>query len=999
MSVRDLNGHAVIYPWASSSGTFTIDTLQRSDTSFNGIFVQYAANQGISALTVRGETEATQTHSLTLTKASTTTGAATVCDNAKLIFTSSGSWANGTVSVANGGYLEVNNSDPVASTLDLQSGGTITIKTVTTTTTTGEGDEAVEETTTSVVPIAAGTVTFPDSGEAVIDISAIPDLASKESVAIINATTSLDSDVSKIRLIGKPYSLKVDGNALKVVNDGGLVWDSAKGWGEKDATKYDEATITSPGTVALDGTSLAFDKLTLAGSGTVSFSRTGDETITVNNIVIGSGVTLDVSAALNISAGARITGDGTLNIPNGVTLTLDGVTCSAKITAQNGGTLVTKGATELSNDNNNFAYGSLIKVLTGTATVNAHFSAYNSAGRGFHGNITIAEGATFVNSKTESFDCNADSSHPIVVDVYGTLSMGSTRWTLGNYNTIKLHEDATITGEGDSSSNGALNGALDVENNVTTFKIIADGNATIPANIRTRSKMLVEVSNGKNLTFSGSLISYGDGSIMEVVSGQVTTTTLPGFKVKIDEGATFTLKDAVWSGSTADKFSGTGTLELYSATASKEHTATGSTFAGIVKFSNEGDNQCNIKPSGAAMFTARPEWIANASSIHLGDASSYYNNLEHPIQIRNLSGSSSATLRAVYGGALYNFLIETVQERDTEYAGEFTQGEATVNSQKVGRYTNLKVLGNNANEVHTLTLSKAQNTGNNVGHYASTLTVSDYGKVKFTSVAGWGNGTVIVGANGYLESSSSAESIAATLTLQDGATVVRGSQPVKATALTALDANATIKIAFADGVTPEDGMVVLSGTWATTPPDAARFAFANWFAYDALYEFEVTSTAVNIREKTETVSVDETPITVGYPWIATAQRNTTQTPGANLNDLADLNTYLTNNGLNGMPRAVSYLLGLENPDDATTAFVMESASVSSGEGNTPVLTFTGKSYSTDRATVTYKVFGGDSPDSMSEVTPDSNSGNVITVTVPTESRVKYYKLEMTVTPN
>ncbi len=809
LNVRNLNGGLsyFTYSYGTATDTRVVDTLQTRDTTFSGKFISdgnsFNSGKRRTGLAVRGAEE-TGVHSLELTKASTTFGELTIASFGKVVFAAEGSWANGTVTVSNGGYLEVNNTSSVASTLDLQSGGTIKIATATTTV----NDEEV----TTVVGITAGAVTFPDSDEAVIDISDIPDLATDAEVTIITASTSLDDDIANLRLIGKPYSLKVDGGALKVVNDGGLVWDSANDWNGKDVTKYGEATITSPGTVALDGTNLAFDTLTLTGSGTVSFSQTGDETIAANNIDIGSGVTLDMSAALNISSGATISGEGTLNIPDGVTLTLDGVTCSAKITAQNGGTLITKGTTTLSNTNNNFAYGSLINVATGKATVNAYKgSGYTTNDRGFHGDITIAEDATFVNSKTESFDCNADSSHPIVVDVYGTLSMGSTRWTLGNYNTIKLHEDATITGTGDSESNGAF----DVENNVTTARIVAEGNATIPANIRIRSKMLVEVSDGKNLTFSGSMIRHSDNSIMEVISGQVTSITEPGFKVQIDSDAVFTLYDVVWAN--GDRFSGLGTLELLSTTATRTHTATGSTFAGIVKLSNSDSKQCNLDPSSAAMFTARPELIANASSIHLGNG--WLNNLEHPLQVKNLSGSGQ--LRAQWTSGNFNYLVDTVQERDTDYTGTISCDVSSGN-----RYVSFLVKGNNSSEIHSLGITQAQNTSNNSGCKASTLTVSDYGKVVFKIAGGWGYGTVIVGNNGYLQSDSTAATVAGTLTLQDGATVVCGSQPVKATTLTALDANATIKIAFADGVTPADGMVVLSGTWRT-PPDAARFAFAD----------------------------------------------------------------------------------------------------------------------------------------------------------------------------
>ena len=991
LTVRDFEGGGTITVLSSHSATgeFKVDTLQSNNTTFSGVFAQRANNRN-TGLIVRGS--AGDIKSLTLSGASTTTGSATVQDNAKLIFASSGSWANGTVAVANGGYLEVQNTSPVASTLDLQSGGTITIKTVTTTS--GEGDAAT--TTPSVVPVSAGAVTFPDSGKAFIDISLIPDLETDESVTLISATT-IDSDIANIRPVGKPYALKVEGNELKVVNDGGLVWDSTNGWNGKDVTKYGEATITSPGTVALGGTSLSFDTLTIGGSGTVSFSCTGDETLTVNSLSIATGVILTAFSGLNLD-GATVSMAGTsaydtsamIVVPDGVTLAMDGttvngngytriivqsggtleltdVTCTAKIYAQNGANVKTYGNCVLNSTAwHLFEYGSTLTVESGNTQLQAE-----GQGTGLCGKIIVKARATFTNTNTDALKYSASISEKTEVELWGTLAMGSSRWTLGENNLITLHEGAEITGAGENASNGALDW-------YGSGTLTADGNAEIKARIKVRSGIspTFNVSDGKVLTLSTyDFATSFAGSITKAGGGMLKLNKIGLPVLHGSEGTVLSYNDS---------------------TSHVNHSAASVTFTGKIDFVSEGRNGHLIKNNFSLAENSRPQLAINTKKADVAYNDSYgYLFFEtgwndKTLAVRDLVGEGRVCMKAS-GGTAQTTTIETMQTQNTEFSGIFICNDGATEQ---AHLANLSIIGDGSGTLHSLTLSGANTS---IGQ----LSVNDNAKVIFAdngSVKGsWAAGSVSVGATGFIQSESTATSLAATLTLQDGATVVRSSQPVKATALTALADGATVKIAFADGVAPADGMVVLSGTWATTP-DAARFAFANSRAYGALYEFEVTSTAVTIREKTETVSVDETPITVGYSWIATAKQNTLNTPGANLSDLGSLNTYLTNNGLNGMPRAVSYLLGLENPDDATTAFVVETASVSSGEGNTPVLTFTGKSYSTDRATVTYSLYGGDSPNNMSEVTPDSNSGNVITVTVPSNATVKYYQLKMTVTP-
>ena len=805
LTVRNLNGGISYFTpqYGDGAAIRVIDTLQTRNTTFSGKFISDtpdSAKKRMMGLTIRGS-EATGLHSLELTKASTTFGKLTVASFSKLIFSSSGSWANGTVTVADGGYLEVNHSGTVASMLDLQSGGTITIKTVTTTTTTGEGDEAVEETTTSVVPIAAGTVTFPDSGKAFIDISLIPDLETDESVTLIRATTI--ADIANIRPVGKPYALKVEGNELKVVNDGGLVWDSTSGWNGKDVTKYGEATITSPGTVALGGTSLSFDTLKLAGSGTVSFSRTGDETIAANNIVIDSGVTLDASAALDLT-GATISGDGTLNIPAGTTYSMDDVNCSAKITCA--GTLETSGATTLS---------STATTISGTIDVLSDTTTLATAKCGITGTVTIEPDAWLSSPTWDALDYNGTTT----LNVYGTINLQDV-WSFASGNTLNFYNGCTITDAGNShvASYDLVGGPIYVK----PGKDGATGTVDLSAVSRLRANTVVNVAEGMTFTVSGQLKSSGEGTgfgftkqgsgifnltpssmaafngTTRVSEGQMIMTSLPAGNTVIAEGATFTLKNAAY---TEDRFSGEGTLELLNdSTTAKEHTAT-STFSGKLKVTRNGTGH-HVIGANSANTTLGNILITGTPSLEVGGSSPYLclnrQVAGNWLAVKNLTASSSdLTVDAVYGGANDNTYvvktIKTLQTKDTTFAGKFN------GASKTGRRVDLYVYGENET-VHSLEL-----TGDNTTAYG-TLTAENYGKVKFSGSGNWAEGNVVVGANGWLESSNAGAVTA--LTLSDGANIAFPTDSSRLTGITSLTfTSGKTYISFADGA-PDSGTLI-----------------------------------------------------------------------------------------------------------------------------------------------------------------------------------------------
>ena len=809
-AVKNLSGWGRIYPWSSTAGAWIIDTLQTTDTVFSGKFIKYESAEANSALIVHGNTEANDIKSLTLSNESTTKGYATVYDNAKLIFTSTGSWASGTINVDNGGHLEVTNSASVATTLNLKAGGTLKIAKV--------SDVAQK--------VTVGTVNFPSSGTATIDVSDIPDLEAEGSVVIVEATTLDSVNIGNLRLVGKPYSLTCENNQLKVVNDGGLAWDSANGWGSKDVTKYDCATITASSaddTVTLPA-NVTFDTLTLAGSGAITISGSNGAVASVRNLYVPAGVTLNLNSSVKL-AGANVTGavTGVLNIPEGTSYTMTNVTCAVKVVCA--GSLTTCGTVTMTTDAwARFESTSELTVENGTTTIHAEGSS------GFQGKVTIAAGATLANTNSNSLGSDAE------LDISGTLDLGSTYWTLGASNAISLHDKAQIAGS--NTANGALDYNRDGNEKANKSVItIEDGSATIDAMLRVRGSRTLEIDVAQDAElrivantwdFSGYVNKKGLGrltitataiwnGVTTVEAGQIVTGVLPktsnggNGKVEIQEGAIFTLKDCVWaddstSDSTKDRFSGAGTLELFATNDSPKHTHTakGSSFSGILLLSNENSAQCNLNPSGAATFTTTPELILTSNHTYLGDG--YYKESSTPhgsFDVRDLSGSGY--LCAYWASASeHAYTLKTKQTKDTYFSGGLAMG--TTGS--VRRFMNLEVVGDDSGDVHSLTLNQGiyQQESVDTSKQSATLTVSDNAKVIFTENGKWIAGKVVIGEDGWLQSTNNAA--VKNLTLEDGSHIAFPTSSSTLTGITNLVfTSGTVYVSFLDGA-PDSGTII-----------------------------------------------------------------------------------------------------------------------------------------------------------------------------------------------
>ena len=133
--VKDLSGSGTI---DTGYGTIanndhtprTIDVLLTKNSAFGGIF-SYSDNSykhRNACLTVRGADDAESVYALTLSGVSTSYGQLMVQNNAKVVFTSAGSWLNGSVTVGNGGWLESTNAT-VLTSLTLADGANIVFPT------------------------------------------------------------------------------------------------------------------------------------------------------------------------------------------------------------------------------------------------------------------------------------------------------------------------------------------------------------------------------------------------------------------------------------------------------------------------------------------------------------------------------------------------------------------------------------------------------------------------------------------------------------------------------------------------------------------------------------------------------------------------------------------------------------------------------------------------------------------------------------------------------
>ena len=555
-------------------------------------------------------------------------------------------------------------------------------------------------------------------------------------------------------------------------------WSTDGGTAPATGSQVAKFTVNGTNTLTVDDT-LSYVTVYIQGSGTLNIEQSGENLLTVANLEIASGVTVNITSGTPFKVqNGNVSGGVEVNVNSAAALTLDAVNCSTKVNIS--GTLNTYNAVTLSNSDNIFQMTtSVFNIESGTATVTCQATGYN----GFGHIINIKSGATLAPQNTDSL-CYYRSG--VAVNIWGTLDLGSKRWTVADAakHIITLHEGAVVKGAGDG--NGALNWNISGGG-----KLVVDGNAQMQASVKILAEQTwtVEVAEGKTLTMSsngttatsGATTKTGKGTLnntaeirnsglFTVSEGEIVSTKVPAGNVTVASGAKFTIVDTGTSSSPTalDKFTGTGTLELKCNSA---HTYYGgeSAFAGKVIVNNVGSNGAHFH---GASFSAQPQFEV-LGSVTLTDE---YNNGE--LYVKNLTGSGD--IKTDYGpvAKVDDVAVDTprtikvLQTDETTFSGKFTYSD---NSYK-HRNACLNVIGENET-THTLTLSGASTT------YGE-LTIGAYAKVAFTSTGSWINGSVAVAENGVLESAK-ADAITK-LTLADGATIVFPTSSSTITGITSL---------------------------------------------------------------------------------------------------------------------------------------------------------------------------------------------------------------------
>lgn len=388
-------------------------------------------------------------------------------------------------------------------------------------------------------------------------------------------------------------------------------WSTLANWQTYGATAGDlpattETVYTAPDVTATMNQAatvanlVADGPLTVDGSNALSIS--GDLTIPGTLTVNTSG---GVSAAMLKTIGAQtLAGTGTLTIADvtlGDALTVSGklawnasattersVGNAVKVTST--GSLTTTGKLNLNATSNE---------LLGTTTVQSGILTVKTPNEKIGGTLTIAKDGTFKYGEQNASDKLAYNS-TTTVNVYGTLEMNNTRWTMKGNNALNIYPGATVNAGLQSNRYGAF----DIFSSAKTLNFKANdgkakgGEITFNATLRARANITLDVAEGVTVNFSGgrskdlandtddsaTIAKTGAGTLkvstdftfptatsgpLQVSNGSTVKLTAAGntSNITVDEGATLVLDCATANSNTgnlANKsvITNDGTVEL-----------------------------------------------------------------------------------------------------------------------------------------------------------------------------------------------------------------------------------------------------------------------------------------------------------------------------------------------------------------------------------------------------------------------------------------------------
>ena len=311
-----------------------------------------------------------------------------------------------------------------------------------------------------------------------------------------------------------------------------------------------------------------------------------DGLLSLNTLkVVGGSVSLANGAS--ISSTEVIGAD--INIAASTEVTISDSTVWSKIICN--GKLETSGNLNLSGANKIATTGEL-KVLAGRTKM-----AAGDNSNGICGTLTIEPGATFENATTDGLNYGGSPT----VNVYGTLDMASTRWTLGSA-ALNFYAGSTIEGAGQ-----ATYGALD-SNSAKTFNVLAkDGQDTVnlSATLRLRNAQTFSIAAGVTVNCTGTV---GDKQNQINITGNGTFKVATGasFPASVPFNVTSPATLELAGGTIADSIKGTGNLSVVSGT----YEPSFSSFTGPISVSGSG-----------TVLTLASSQITASSAITVGTGS------------------------------------------------------------------------------------------------------------------------------------------------------------------------------------------------------------------------------------------------------------------------------------------------------------------------------------------------------------------------------------------
>jgi len=281
-------------------------------------------------------------------------------------------------------------------------------------------------------------------------------------------------------------------------------------------TLAEGSTLALPAGTSLDGeVSICTGTLTVGGKVNVKVGDTTD----LYSLTVSDGKITKFEVAQTV-----FTSDYPTIVPAGITYTFVGGDSAENTVVLDAldvrGTLKTQGYFSFTNYKSN---GSTLDVETGSLTL-------DPGNNWFNGTLTVEAGATFVNALAQDA---VQYNGTFTANIYGTLAMGDTRWSLGSNNTINLHEGCTVTGSGSNSGYSALDW---IENATATVNVYGTVNLAAPIRIRGTATVNVNVEAGANdgLTLAGTI---GAGTIVKKGAGLINFTTNPPYAITAENGA------------------------------------------------------------------------------------------------------------------------------------------------------------------------------------------------------------------------------------------------------------------------------------------------------------------------------------------------------------------------------------------------------------------------------------------------------------------------------